>query len=444
MRVLVVDDEEIVCVPLCDDLREAGYDVVGVFDAATALSKIETQFFDVMVSDVRMPGMDGLALMQAAHALHSEMVVIMITAFGTVENAVEAMKYGAYDYILKPFDTEKLLAVLGRIQEHQKLIQENRALKQQLTERHSFHQLIGKSAVMQKVYESLQIVCDGDATVLVSGKTGTGKEMIADAIHYNSLRKNGPLIKVSCATLSREVLESELFGHVRGAFTGAVQAHLGRFELADGGTIFLDEVDDIPLESQVKLLRVLENQEFERVGDERTRKIDVRVIAATKTDLRILVDRGTFRDDLFYRLNIMPIYLPTLSERREDIPLLINNFLSKLNRESVEFESEAMACLMTYDWPGNVRELRNVVERLILVRRGQNIRLVDLPPEIQHLEQVEKMGEGSFDEIVSAVEKRLLLRALKKTNGNKTKAAELLQMTPSTFRYKLSSLVDDD
>jgi DNA-binding NtrC family response regulator len=267
--------------------------------------------------------------------------------------------------------------------------------------------------------------------------------MIADVIHYNSSRKNGPLIKVSCAALSRDVLESELFGHVKGAFTGATHDHRGRFELADGGTLFLDEVDDIPLESQVKLLRVLENQEFERVGDEKTHHIDVRIVAATKTDLRMRVDEGLFRADLFYRLNIVPINLPSLAQRIEGIPILIDHFLNQAGQESVEFDVDAMRHLMAYSWPGNVRELRNLVERLVLIHKGRNIGGLDLPAEIlEGSLPDETMAEGSFDEIVSAVEKQLLLRAL--DNGNKTKAAERLKMTPSTFRYKLSAFMGED
>lgn len=443
MRLLVVDDEEIVCVPLCDDLREAGHDVMGASNAARALTYMEEHSFDAIVSDLRMPDMDGLELMKRVHQINPDIDVIMITAFGTVENAVEAMKQGASDYILKPFDTDTLLMILNRIQKHQELARENRRLKAQLVERFGFHQIVGKSPTMRKVYETLDIVCGGGSTVLVSGETGTGKEMVADAIHYNSPRKNGPFVKVSCAALSRDVLESELFGHKKGAFTGATQDHRGRFELADGGTIFLDEVDDIPLESQVKLLRVLENQEFERVGDERTRKIDVRVIAATKADLRERIADGRFRDDLFYRLNIVPIHLPSLSQRQEDIPLLIQHFTSLAGRGVVGVAPEAMKYLMAYAWPGNVRELKNLVERLMLIRQGKSIRSIDLPSEIRKKVGEKALDEGSFDEIVAAVEKQLLLRALEKTRGNKTKAAELLKMTPSTFRYKLSSLVDE-
>lgn len=441
MKVLVVDDEKIVSVPLCDELREAGYEVASESDGLAALAHLAEEPFDVVISDLRMPGMDGLALLKQIRETYPHIAVIMITAYGTVENAVEAMKQGAYDYVLKPFDTDQLLIVLNRIAEHKNLTAENRRLKAQLMERHGFHNIVGQSAAMQKVYDALDIVCACDCTVLVTGKTGTGKEMVADAIHYNSARKNGPLVKVSCAALSRDVLESELFGHVRGAFTGAIQDRKGRFELAHGGTIFLDEVDDIPMEVQVKLLRVLENQEFERVGDEKTQRVDVRVIAATKVDLKERIVARAFRDDLFYRLNVVPIYLPALSERREDIPLLISHFSAQSQGAFIDVDNEAMALLMAYDWPGNVRELKNAMARLMLVRKSDRIGMADLPLEIRdYAEQDSALDEGSFDEIISSIERRLLIKALENANGNKTRAAELLKMTPSTFRYKLSAL----
>ena len=445
MKVLVVDDEEIVRVSIHDDLMDAGHEAVCEAGAASALDRMQQEPFDVVIADLRMPGMDGLELLKAIGQAYPETAVIMVTAYGTVANAVEAMRQGAYDYILKPFDIDNLLMVLDRLQEHRSLAEENRRLRAELAERHSFHRIVGKSPAMQKVYQSLDIVCGCDCTVLICGDTGTGKEMVAEAVHYNSARKDGPLVKVSCAALSRDVLESELFGHVRGAFTGATQDRRGRFELADGGTLFLDEVDDIPLESQVKLLRVLESQEFERVGDEVTRRSDARIVAATKRDLQEMMATGQFRDDLFYRLNVVPIYLPPLAERREDIPLLVDHFLTRSDGPAPEIASGAMDLLMTYPWPGNVRELRNLLERLVLIRRGEEIRTEDLPTEIRGAsEDEEALSKRSFDEIVSSVERRLLLEALENADGNKTRAAELLKMTPSTFRYKLSSLFESD
>ena len=445
MKILLVDDEEIVCVPICDELSDAGHQVSWNGTATSALERLQQESFDVVITDLRMPGMDGLELLKVIKQQYPGTAVIMITAYATVENAVEAMQLGAYDYVMKPFRTKELLVVLRRLQEHRALAEENLRLKAQLVDRHGFHHIVGKSPAMQKVYENIEIVCQCDCTVLINGDTGTGKELVADAIHYNGTRKDGPLVKVSCAALSRDVLESELFGHVAGAYTGAARDRQGRFEQADGGTIFLDEVDDIPLESQVKLLRVLESREFERVGDGATRKTDVRIVAATKQDLQELVAAGKFRDDLFYRLNVVPIDLPPLAERREDIPLLVSHFLNQFGESPLEIPPETLDLLLSYSWPGNVRELKNLIERLALVHRGETIGVTDLPPEIQGaLGEDDSLPEGSFEKMVSSLERQLLIDALGKTNGNKTQAAKLLKMTPSKFRYKLASLIDDE
>ena len=445
MRVLVVDDEEIVRMSVRDDLEEAGHQVDSAASAEEALQRTAEAEYEVVISDVRMPGGDGLYLLRSLREQHADTEVIMVSAYATVESAVEAMHQGAYDYVVKPFDVNKLLVILDRLAEHRALTEENRRLRAELQGRHGFHSLVGKSAAMQAVYRALDTVCYCDCTVLVCGATGTGKEMVADAIHYNSSRKDGPLVKVSCATLSRDVLESELFGHVRGAFTGALNDRKGRFEAAHRGTIFLDEVDDIPLDLQVKLLRVLESHEFERVGDQVPRRSDVRVVAATKVRLEDRVKEGRFRDDLFYRLNVVPVYLPQLTERREDIPDLIRSFCADSGRDPESFGEDVMGALFDHGWPGNVRELRNVVDRLTLTCGDRPIRVQDLPPEIRR-EAVDNglNGPRSYDEIVGALERRLLTEALEKANGNKTRAAELLQMTPSTFRYRLSSLVGSE
>ena len=442
MKILVVDDEEIVRVTLHDDLSDAGHDVTCEGRASSALDRMAQEPFDVVISDIRMPGMDGLELLRITKEASPDTEVIMITAYATVESAVEAMKCGAYDYVVKPYDTDKLVIVLDRLQQHRNLTRENLRLKAQLDERHGFHRIVGKSSVMQGIYESLDIVCSSDSTVLIQGETGTGKELVAEAIHFNSTRRDGPLVKVSCAVLSRDVLESELFGHAKGAYTGAIQDRPGRFELADGGTLFLDEVDDIPLESQVKLLRVLESQEYERVGDAKTRKADVRIIAATKASLQELVTEGRFRDDLYYRLNVIPVSLAPLADRREDIPLLVSHFLAQSGRPSLGMAPDALNILMTHSWPGNVRELKNLIERMALAARGDQIRVEDLPLEIRDATGGEKglVTGQSFSDIISSMERRLLLEALEKTNGNKARAADLLRMSPSTFRYKLSTL----
>ncbi|HDI00705.1 MAG TPA: sigma-54-dependent Fis family transcriptional regulator, partial [Firmicutes bacterium] len=360
MRVLLVEDDRVARVPLRDDIAEAGYDVDEAGSAEEALELLGKKGYDVVVTDLRMPGMDGIELLERIKAESPDTEVIVITAYGTVRTAVRAMKLGAYEYLTKPFDNEELLLLLERIRRMREVMEENVRLRRRLEERYRLEDMVGKGHKMQEVFRLIRTVASSDSTVLLQGETGTGKELAAHAIHELSPRRDGPFVKVSCAALSRELLESELFGHVKGAFTSAVKDKPGKFELADGGTIFLDEVDDIPLELQVKLLRVLQEREFERVGGTRTIRVDVRVIAATKVDLLERVRRGLFREDLYYRLNVVPIRLPPLRERKEDVPLLMEHFLRKLGAEGrIEMTPEAMKLLMDYDWPGNVRELEN-------------------------------------------------------------------------------------
>ena len=468
MRVLLVEDDRVARVPLRDDIAEAGYDVDEAGSAEEALELLGKKGYDVVVTDLRMPGMDGIELLERIKAESPDTEVIVITAYGTVRTAVRAMKLGAYEYLTKPFDNEELLLLLERIRRMREVMEENVRLRRRLEERYRLEDMVGKGHKMQEVFRLIRTVASSDSTVLLQGETGTGKELAAHAIHELSPRREGPFVKVSCAALSRELLESELFGHVKGAFTSAVKDKPGKFELADGGTIFLDEVDDIPLELQVKLLRVLQEREFERVGGTRTIRVDVRVIAATKVDLLERVRRGLFREDLYYRLNVVPIRLPPLRERKEDVPLLMEHFLRKLGAEGrIEMTPEAMKLLMDYDWPGNVRELENLVERLVVVGAGPKVGPEDLPPEIRspapkekgpsleevlrRQEELERMirmlgsseprlGDASFEEIVEAKERELITEALRRTGGNKTKAAELLGMKLSTFRDKMKRL----
>ncbi len=441
MRILIVEDEEIQRIALQDDLRDAGYDTAAVETAEKALALTEGEHFDVVLTDLKMPGMDGLALLERIKKAQPDVTVVVMTAYGTVDSAVRAMKQGAYDYLTKPFDTDELLLLLQRITNYRQVMAENVRLKQELETRHAFGKLIGKSSAMQEVYKQLEVVAPTDTTVLIVGETGTGKEMVANTIHYNSLRKDRPLIKVSCAMLSREILESELFGHERGAFTGAVRQKKGRFELADGGTIFLDEVDDIPVELQVKLLRVLEERTFERVGGTQTLEVDVRVIAATKKDLRKLVDDGRFREDLFYRLNVYPIHLPPLRERKEDIELLFKRFVSEFRPGRMpQIEPQVFRYLMDYAWPGNVRELRNVVERLTLSCQCDPVVADCLPVEIRNPSASPMpalKGPISLDATVADFEKMLIRQALEKTGGNKARAAELLGLPATTLKSKI-------
>lgn len=439
MKVMVIDDEEIMRVTVRNALRDAGYQAVDCSLAEAALARLKREPFDAVVVDLKMPGMDGLGFLEAVRREHPATAVVIMTAYGTVSTAVEAMKRGAYDYLTKPFHTDELTLLLGRLQERSEILQENQRLRDALRERHGFERLVGKGEAMQKVYAALEVVCASDCTVLVTGATGTGKEMVARAIHFNSRRREGPLVAVSCAALSAEILESELFGHVRGAFTGAIADKKGRFELAHGGTLFLDEVDDIPLPLQVKLLRVLEDGTFERVGSGEAFSADVRIVAGTKTDLRRRVEEGSFRDDLYYRLNQVPIYLPPLRQRREDIPLLMDHVLREMDAH-VEIAPEAQRALVAYDWPGNVRELKHVLERLVLFHPGGRVELADLPGEV--LARPAEMPAGlrpgtAFDEVIAATEKHLLMQALDQADGNQREAARLLGMPASTLRSRM-------
>ena len=437
MKVLVIDDEEIMRVTLEDALTDAGHEVAVSNRAADGLERLREGSFDVAVVDLKMPGMTGLEFLEKASCDFAELEVIMMTAYGTVETAVAAMKQGAYDYLTKPFDTFELVQLLERLREHRAILDENQRLRSALQERHGFHLLVGESQAMRELYDTLQVVCSADSTVLITGETGTGKEMVADAIHYSSRRQDRPLVKVSCAALSHEILESELFGHVRGAFTGAIDDKKGRFELADRGTLFLDEVDDIPFETQVKLLRVLEDGVFERVGSADPVAKDVRIIAATKSDLRQRIEMGRFRDDLFYRLNQLPVQLPPLRERPEDIPLLIPHFTAE--GVSLEVSPQALRALTDYAWPGNVRELKNVVERLLLFHTGR-IELDDLPDEVlaSSASRIDlPVSGGSFEQTMESTERQLLLGALERADGNQREAARLLGMPASTFRSRL-------
>lgn len=443
MKILIIDDEEIQRISLQDDLRDAGFEVVAVESPQMALKLVENELFEVILTDLKMPEMDGITLLERIKGAQPGVTVIVITAYGSVDTAVQAMKLGAYDYLTKPFSTDELLFLLKRVDKYRSVVAENVQLRQQLETRYQFHNLIGKSSVMQEVYRQLELVIGSSTTVLIEGETGTGKEMVANAIHYNSTRKGGPFIKVSCASLSKDILESELFGHERGAFTGAVRERKGRFELAHQGSLFLDEVDDIPIELQVKLLRVLEQQEFEKVGGSETIKVDVRVIVATKANLQGLLNVGKFREDLYYRLNIYPIKLPPLRDRKEDIPLLLEHFLSEFGNEGLHHvDPNFMASLMDYSWPGNVRELKNVVERVTLACQYDPISPECLPVEIRHAIKNASIstqldGMTALDDSVVKFECKLITEALEKTAGNKAKAAALLKIPASTLKSKI-------
>ncbi len=438
--VLIVDDDKLVNDFLTETLTRAGYDVVSVLSGEDALVKFKARSFDIVLTDLKMKEMDGLALLDHVRRLEPSTVVVLMTAYGTVETAVKAIKKGAYDFLLKPVSPDAVEHVLTRITETLRLRTENEILKKDLADR--FQNIIGKSKVMKEVFDLIQSVADARSTVMITGGSGTGKELVARAIHYASNRREGPFIKLNCAALPENLVESELFGHEKGAFTDAKRTNRGRFELADSGTLLLDEISEMPMNLQAKLLRVIQEREFERVGSSATISVDVRIIATSNRNLKEYISAGRFRDDLFYRLNVIPIYLPPLNERKEDVPILVEHFIQKYNKENgkhVKSMSEgAIRLFMNYHWPGNVRELENLVERAVVTARQDVLTEDDFPvelaigpmgDEVPSLKVPMKLEEGS---------KYLILKTLEKFNGNKTRAAEALGITTRTIRNKLA------
>jgi len=440
VNILIVDDEEIVRGSLLDWLREDGYQVEAAEDGFKALEKFKERSWDIALIDLKMPKMDGLELLTKIKETRPETQVVIITAFATVNTAVQAMKIGAYDYLVKPFNPEELSMLIKRLVESQSLIKEISHLRKELQKQYQFYDLISKSAVMQKVFDLAHTIAKSNSNILILGESGTGKELLARAIHNESLRATGPFIPVSCVALTETLLESELFGHEKGAFTDAIAQKKGKFELADGGTIFLDEIGDISPKLQLSLLRVLQEKEFTRVGGTKSIKVDVRIIAATNRDLKKAVDEGKFRDDLYYRLNVISIELPPLREHKEDVPLLVHHFIEKFNIEmegKVErISEEAIDLLMKYDWPGNVRELENVIERAMVITKGTFIKAEDL-----HLSPQVMKGEGAVqaadDKTIKSVEKRHIAKILKENNWNIQKSAEQLGIDRVTLYNKI-------
>uniref|UniRef100_A0A832G6T1 Sigma-54-dependent Fis family transcriptional regulator n=1 Tax=Ignavibacterium album TaxID=591197 RepID=A0A832G6T1_9BACT len=442
LNICIVEDEEILRVSLKDDLLDAGYSVTDFENPVKALEHFKKKKCDIIISDIRLPEMNGLELLSKIKSIDPTVFVVMMTAFGSVKTAVEAMKKGAFDYITKPFDKDELLLIIDKIKEIKSLKTKNLEYQNYFQDQFNFDAFIGNSYYVNELKETLKIISQSNSTVLITGETGTGKELIANLIHYNSPRKDKPLIKVSCGILSKEVIESELFGHEKGAFTGADKLRIGRFEKADQGTIYLDDIDDVPLEVQVKLLRVLQEQEIERVGSSEPIKIDVRIIASTKADLSKLVKEGKFREDLFYRLNVLPIHLKPLRERKEDIVPLFNYFLNQFSyQKKYEVEESVFEILKNYHWPGNVRELKNLTERLTILCYDCKITSSRLPQELFSSEmdysQLISNQNKSLNEIIEEVEKQLIQNALLKTANNKAKAAELLGLPPSTLKSKI-------
>jgi len=440
-RILIVDDEAIVRDFILEVLIRMGYAPLAVESGEKALEYLRRSEFDIVITDMKMPGITGIDILKQTLELWPDCRVIIITAFGTIEQAVGAMKMGAHDYITKPVSPDHIEMVISKALEYKTLKLENRILRREISEKYSFENIIGKASAMKRVFDLIQRASPADSTILISGESGTGKELVAKAIHYNSARAGGPFIKMNCAALPEGLIESELFGHEKGAFTGAIRATRGRFELADSGTLLLDEISEIPPSLQAKLLRVLQEKEFERIGSGQTIKTNVRVIATSNRDLKEEVAKGSFRDDLFYRLNVIPIELPPLRQRQEDLPLLceyfLNKYAQKLGIPAKSLTEKTIELLMAYKWPGNVRELENVIERATVISKNQELKPSDLPPEIAAGMPDIPRGGMEVGITIDNAEKMLILKTLKAQGGNKTKAAEVLGISTRTLRNKL-------
>ncbi len=444
-RVLLIDDEENFRHMLSVILKKRGYDVETASSGVDGLKKIDTGSYDTVLCDIRMPQMDGLEFLREAQKAGCEATIIMMSAYGTLDTAIEAMKLGAYDYISKPFKPDEIILTLKKAEERERLRRENLFLKQEVQKEYSFENIISKNERMRQIFDTIRKVAKYKSTILIEGESGTGKELVAKAIHFNSDRSSNPFIPVNCGAIPENLLESELFGHTKGSFTNAVRTKKGLFEEADGGTMFLDEIGELPLQLQVKLLRVLQDGEIRRIGDSRPIIIDVRIIAATIKDLDKEVRESRFRDDLFYRLNVLPMKIPPLRERKEDVPLLVDHFIGKYSRElnkPIEgITPEALNCLMNSTWKGNVRELENVIERAIVLTESNRIQVDNLPVEIQSPKEESKVSllnnELSIKKASRYLEIDLIRKALQKTKGNHTHAAKLLEISHRALLYKI-------
>jgi two-component system response regulator HydG len=441
-KILVVDDEQSHRTMLKAVLSKEGFEVSEVDDGTSAVKAVENDTFDLVLMDIRMTDMDGIEAITEIKKFSPSIPVIMMTAYASVKTAVEALKSGAYDYLTKPLDMDELKILIKKALDYYHLQKENIFLKERLADRFDFSQIIGRSRAMKELFETLSLIAPSDATVLIYGESGTGKEIVANAIHQNSPRAQKPFIKVNCAALPETLLESELFGHERGAFTGAVTRKAGRFQLADGGSLFLDEISDMSLTTQVKLLRVLQEREFEPLGSTKTIQVDIRLITATNKDLEEEVKAGRFREDLFYRLNVVPVHLPPLRKRKDDIPLLAEHFLNiyrEKNKSSVKgFLPKTMDIMVRYDWPGNVRELENVIERSVLFSRSEFISPEDLPQPVQGAEDKDQslvsVPQGMT---LKEVEKEVIFQTLSDTKGSRTQTARILGISRKTLQNKL-------
>jgi DNA-binding NtrC family response regulator len=449
-RILVVDDEEIVIKSCLRILDGDDYQVEAVQDGREALRKIEENHYDVMILDIMMPSLDGLEVLRRVKETHPNVDVIMITGLSQIDTAVQAMKLGAFDYISKPFEPDELKMVVQRALERRRLLEENLSLKSEVSSKYRFENIVGSSPQMQAVYRLVAQCAPTSSTVLITGESGTGKELIARAIHYNSLRKDKPFVPVDCNALSENLLESELFGHVKGAFTSAIMNKKGMFEVAGSGTLFLDEIGNISMSIQAKLLRVLQEREFRAVGDTRTQIANFRLITATNKDLKAMVAAGTFRDDLYYRINIFPIHAPALRERKDDIPVLAYHFLkafsAELGKKVTDISEGAMSALVNYSWPGNVRELENVMQRAAIltsdniIRQAHLVNILDLSQPQSDLaaprtgDELKRVKKAAREKVVEDIEKQFVLEALKRNDWNVTKSAEDTGMQRPNFQ----------
>lgn len=446
--ILIIDDESAQREAIAGFLRKHSYTVLTAASGVAGVDAVKAQHVDLVLTDFRMPDIDGAEVLRRLRELSPDIPVVVITAFGSVERAVDIMKAGAFDYIQKPVDLEELLLTIERARERSLLISENRILREQLEGRASFNAMISQSGEMEEVLNTAARVAESKASVLLRGESGTGKEVIARAIHEASDRRDKPFVVVNCAALPETLFESELFGHEKGAFTGAERQRIGKFEQADGGTLFIDEVGDIPLLIQVKLLRALQFGQIERLGGDRTLSLDVRIVAATNRDLEAMIRDGQFREDLYYRLNVVTITIPPLRKRKADIGPLVQDFIrrfAELNGKAVHSISrEAMDALTRYDFPGNVRELENIIQRAVVLSRGEALTTHDLPPNVQHAHSTPsrlslgEIGVGDLNEAVAALEQAMIEKALEESGGNQVKAAALLNISERTLRYKLT------
>jgi two-component system response regulator AtoC len=445
-RILIVDDEENFRHMLSVILKKEGYDIETASNGGEALQKIALNPFDQILCDIRMPQMDGLEFLNEVKKMEVDATIIMMSAYGTVDIAIEAIKLGAYDYISKPFKPDEIILTLRKAEERERLRKENKLLREEVKKEYSFENIVSKNKKMQSIFEVIKKVAQYKSTILITGESGTGKELVARALHYHSDRSQNPFIPVNCGAIPENLLESELFGHAKGAFTDAIRTKKGLFEEADDGTLFLDEIGELPAQLQVKLLRVLQDGEIRRVGESKSIQIDVRIIAATVKNLAKEVNEGRFREDLFYRLNVLPIHLPPLRERKEDIPLLVNHFIKKyaqsLSKNVVGIHPKALERFMNYSWYGNVRELENMIERAIVLTDRDQIELENLPIEVQDFQDKIQMTPLSEDEYSikkasKVLEMNLIKKALKKTKGNHTHAAKILEISHRALLYKI-------